>query len=363
MNTPPFHLTLGLSSAARKRNLRSRMEAQAAENASKGLSTRIPFLKRVLCTEKTQKGESARCEPIMISGDAPAGHVFSIRDARSGSGMDARATLLEKMAYLAALKANMLLIPAWMQYEYRIFNPAKDFYEDIIRFNSQNAGRGLQAFPLESGQGGSCRVEPCKLRYLGDLRIARISGNERGLMLAAGGVFQPLMFGVFLSRKQKCYSPAHVMVHEIEHAQHHSLWHLARFPARALSHETAEYLAMLRTIWFLGESQLLLSGSNLPPGMKLAEGIEQTPHHASAMHFKRRLRYAYLFSDGEIARAGAFCIRNCMPPGHGEELGNQHLESFLRLQAAARKEYDHVYRKLFGIHMDDLCDVVSQLNP
>jgi hypothetical protein len=198
---------------------------------------------------------------------------------------------------------------------------------------------------------------------VGDLRISQARGDENVLMLAGGGVFQPLVFGVFTRRKQQFHSLRHVMVHEIEHAQHHSLWHLAQFPVMALGHETAEYLAMLRTIWFLGEAPILMSWRNKFLGMKPSEGVEHTPHHASAMSFARRLRYRYFMSGEDVARAAAFCARNHLLRGQGNPPDHGHLDSFLRLQAAAQKEYARIYGRLFGMPLDDLCDVVSQLSP
>ncbi|NYZ74527.1 hypothetical protein H0O00_05265 [Candidatus Micrarchaeota archaeon] len=330
MDAPPLYLTLGTTAASRKRRLCSRMQKQAEANARNGLSTRIPFLKSALCGQETLNGESVPAQPRKLDKDAPEGH-----------------SLPFTVNYLALFRL-------------------RSFWDDIMRFNSFNASRGLQAISLERPVNNQLlyRVTACDISYVGDLRIARVTGDESGFTLGGGGVFSPILYGIALSKAQSFYSGSHIQCHEIEHARHHSLWHLAGFPFLALPSKSTEYLAMLKTLIELGEAPQLLAWRNEfidvlpfkgPPGDRKA-------HDAAALMFIQRLTERYGMTREEVALAIIWTLREEVEARHGQEVSLSCAEHFERMKAAAFIEYRETYARLFGMSLDDLRDVVSRLS-
>jgi hypothetical protein len=310
------------------------MENQAAANAMKGLSTRIPFLKNALCGQETLSGESVRSEPRSLEKIVPEGHLFG-------------------------LKADKCLA---------LFR-LKPFWDDLARFNSFNARLGLQAVAVEKPSNNHIhfRVSACDISYLGDLRIARVLGDESGLHLAGGGAYNSVLYGVFLRKNQEFYPHQFVMVHELEHAQHHSLWNLAGFPFLAFDTECAEYLAMLRTLIDLGEAPQLTVWRNefislLPANTKNAGNGDSIPHDEAAIFFVKRLTGRYRMSRQDVAMGIAWTFREELQARYGQTLDSTCAEQFIRMRNAAIGEYNEAYRKLFGMQLDDLRDVVSRLS-
>ncbi len=308
------------------------MEREAAANASKGLSTRIPFLKRALCGEKAPEGESVQTSPRALNPDACEGEHFS-------------------------LYANSML---------SVFR-LRAFWDDLARFNSASASRGLQALPVEKPFQKKIRfrVTPCEIAYLGDLRICRVLGDESGLQLAGGGTFNAAIYNVFLRKDQKYYSWNFVLSHELEHALHHSIWGLSGFPALLLPSDCAEYLAMLRTLIDLGQAPQLLAWKNEFMQVRLAEGgqdgWESIPHNEAANYFVKRLVGRYSMGRQDVAMAIAWTFREELLEGYGQDIGLQSAEQFVRMRNAAIGEYGEAYRGLFGMELDDLKEAVSRL--
>jgi len=334
MYVPQLYLTLGLSRASRKRKLYGRIEKQAAENAMKGLSTRIPFLKSILCGQETLNGESVRSEPRKLEKIVPEGHLFGIK----------------VNSYLALFRF-------------------KSFWDDLARFNSFNAKRGLQAFNLDEAVNKHIyyRVISCDVSYLGDLRIARVLGDDSGLHLAGGGIYSSVLYGIFLTKGQEFYPHRFVMVHELEHAQHHSLWNLAGFPFLALDKECAEYLAMLRTLIDLGRAPQLLAWRNefiqfIPTNAKNAGNEDSIPHDKAAIFFVKRLTERYRMGRQDVAMAIAWTHREELAARYNQFLDSTFAEQFVRMRNAAIGEYHETYAQMFGMPIDDLKEVVSRLS-
>lgn len=305
------------------------MEERAAKNAFGGLSTRIPFLKSELCGAATPNCESVRSEPRSLEKTAGEGHVFGLRA------------------------------------DFRAYFRFRAFWDEIARFNSFNSSRGLQAISVEKPVDGRIlyRVTPCDISYIGDLRVARVTGDEAGLLLGGGGVFTCL-YNIFLRRDQDFYSHRHVMTHELEHARHHSLWNLAGFPSLALPSATTEYLAMLRTLIDLGEAPQLLAWRNefinvQPTG---AESGGHPAHDKAALGLIGRLTERYGMQRKDVAMGIAWMFREELRREYGQALDSPFQEQFVRMRDAAIAEYNATYYRMFGVHFDDLRDIVSRLS-
>ncbi len=303
------------------------MERRAAANAMKGLSTRIPFLKSSLCGQTVRNGESVHSEPLRLDKDAPAGHEFS-------------------------LPVNLL-----------IYFRLGAFCREVARFNSINAAGAKQAVPVYSREPKRLvmRVTPCEVSYLGDLRVARVTGNESGLFEGINGEYNSGIYGIFLRNEQEFSAHRRVMSHELEHAQHMSLWNLAGFPIVAIRQECTEYLSMLRTLIELGEAPSLLAWRSEYLNVLVPEVKKPTPHDDAALEFVRRLMGRYKMTELDIAMGIAWSMRDDIP--EGDRLDPSFSGQLTRIRSAAAGEYYETYRKLFGMDIDDIREVVSRLSP
>lgn len=321
MASPPFHLYLGLTPRSRKFNLRKRMIRNAGYNAGEGLCTRIPFLKKMLCGQEAADGESARSRGLL----------------KEGKEGDIREMKLDWAFYLRGGR----------------------FYRENARFNSYHAGRGLQAVPvhLDESRCARFRVCRCEIFYAADLKLARVLEDRPELALGGGGMFNPPLFEIFLMKEQKDYSWSHTVAHEMEHAVHLSLWQMAGLPFFLMDTQDAEYLAMLRTLKDLGEAPQLLAWKNDYFSTILKNDPDRVPHDSAAVSFVDALLGKYRMSAREVAMGIAWSVRETIE----QSLDNSCPAQLERIRKAAADEYHRTYKRLFGLPLEDIRDVIASL--
>jgi hypothetical protein len=306
------------------------MERRSAENAMNGLSTRIPFLKCHLCKLEGPSGESVWSEPRRLDKTALPGHAFT-------------------------LKAGPLVL-------FRMWH----FYEDIARFNGANASiGGVQALKTIARREFRYIVAPCDTVHLGDLRLSTILDSQLEDVLLAGkaGEFNPSCYGVILRRDQS--SKDYILHHELEHAQHFSLWHLAGFPAVALGTARAEYLSLLRELADFGNASSFLPyvSQLFPQDFNL--GFEPTydhSHNAASFFFLQRLLGRYHMDKDDVMLALIWTLRDEYRIQSDVDIQPRCAEQFVRMRNAAIGEYNETYTRMFGMTIDDLREVVSRLS-
>jgi len=331
METIPIYLSLGLTTRARDRKLYDRIFRKAEANLSKGLNSRIPFLKKTLCNQHVPDAESSKIHSIK-SKKAKVGDVFE-------------------------------LTKDWAFY-FRF----KGFLEGICIFNSQNASQGLQAVPVTVEERPSMRyvVSECEIRYMGDLKVTRPKMEEPDHQLGGEGVYNPPLFEIFLKRDQRYYSLESVMCHETEHAVHFSLWHLSGFPFWLFDSDNAEYLAMLKTIQIIGDPYPLLAVENRyiqfqhfqeNKAREIALKSLTAPHLRAAKRFIKILNSKYGFDEQEIAMGIAWSMKEKIE----QSLDQSWADQLDRMRIAAANEYALGYKELFGLSLEDIREIIANL--
>jgi len=174
-------------------------------------------------------------------------------------------------------------------------------------------------------------------------------------------MYSPPLFEVFLASPEKTDFPEEtVITHELEHAIHFSLWRRAGFPFIVMTTEDAEYLAMIKTIRDVGNMNELLHCPNpFLHGENLGEGMTSEPHQNAVNRFYLLLQEKYGMSLEGIAMGISWAIRDKL--SNPEDVHPDWELHLNRIKAAANSEFLSTYRRIFGLSLNDLQEVVSEL--
>jgi hypothetical protein len=300
----PLYLISGFSQAARKRKLHETAVRTATQDAAKGLNTRIPFIKSLI-------GKAVF--------DGPS---YNMK------------------RFPAPIVEPGLSIPCgkWMGKAER-----RNAVRDVVQFNIENADKGIQAV---SGRGGYL-VETGSVIYFGDLKATTLR-NSQTVGGEIEGAYDIFIHEAFIQTSATNFES--VLNHELEHAFHYSLFHLAGYPMTWLDTATAEYLAYARGLFGGMDYGLMVAGESLTP--------LTISHVCASRKFIYVLMTKYGLSEGEIDGTLAL-FKSAEPPSGG--LSDKAQSSIERIALAAIAEYDATYRRLFGLDTSDIMDVLNSL--
>jgi hypothetical protein len=312
VETFPFYLTLGMSRRARKLGLRERMLRKAESNSKKGLNTRIPFLKKALC------GQDVRI-PRETKNDIP--------DMKEG---------------------EVLIVKCGLRPLFTISSES----EMAARFNMANVGSGLQALPAkpEKGEMGRYVVGRCKNELIGDLIISEVPIERLTPMTLRGTA--AYFYDINQIVKSETASES-TLAHELEHATHLGLWHLAGFPRILIRSSEAEYFSLLVELRDFATVELAYLGTwDIP---HLREG--QSPHMEASRRFRKALERLHGMKPYEIDLG----VCAAFAPGLGNEPSPEDVGLLKKIREFAGTEYKSAYEKLFGLSLEDIRGIVASL--
>jgi hypothetical protein len=304
MTNLPVYLLSGFSQAARKRKLHESAVRTATQDAAKGLNTRIPFIKSLI-------GKAVF--------DGPS---YNMK------------------RFPAPIVEPGLSIPCgkWMKKAER-----RKAVRDVVQFNIENADKGVQAV---TGRGGYL-VENGSVKYYGDLKVTTLR-NSQTMGGQIDGTYDIFIHEAFIQTSAANFEG--VLDHELEHALHYSLFHLAGYPMTWLDTVTAEYLAYARGLFGGMGYGLMVAGENLTP--------LTISHVCASRKFIYVLMTKYGLTADEFDRTLAL-FKSAEPPSGG--LSDEAQSSIELIARAALAEYDATYRRLFGLDTSDIKDVLDSL--
>ncbi len=326
MSNPLIYPALGFSRETRRHALREKALRMADGLASRGLPTRLPFLKKVLCGIEAEPPPSSR----------PAG--------------------LPPQPIVVRLKPGLS-------------RELSEATEQIARWNSATRDDGLQYVPIKRGRYEVYHYEQrrCDVALEGDLLIASVPDMDPTISLPNKAFYSDRLFQIFINPHEilypKEFAPETLiegpirnidaaLVHEKEHAIHCTIWMITGLPPRLMPSAVQEYLAMLSATvnagddGLIGESRLLF--------WKRVIGPETMPYALAAKYFEYRMRLGYNLTP--LILEGA--MHAAMFPRRASELDFLCLE---KIREYGKMEFDSAYRRLFGLDLQDIREVVSLL--
>jgi hypothetical protein len=314
-----MRIELNLTRNARKRSMRSSILRNAEAFHKQGLDSRVPFLKKTFGQEVLD-GTTAKIED-----GTP------IRGWKEG-------------------------------------DVVSDFHLwEALRFNTFNAPNGLQLVPFYSDEHGKTilKVIRCKTELSGDLKIAhlpeRIPYDQKR---SANGYFHARLYEVFLQTK---IDPAcrigsfsdeslfyllteNAFSHEMEHAGHFTL---AKLSDTRLPEWKGEYLSMLSDV-FNGYTPEILS---LRAVSREALTAGSASHALASLCFVARLHCRYGMTPLQVKKA-VHGYSHEMFSFMGDPSG---LPILQRIRECARQEYEGTYRKIFGLDIEEIREIIADL--
>lgn len=271
---------------------------------SRGLDSRIPFLKRALAGQDIPKGSTAKRE-------------------------------------------DGVAVPEWKEGQL-VIEPRLD---EALRFNIFNASSGLQAFyvrPFQNDDTPALIVTRSITSWNGDLRI-NVTGDPR-LQMRYHAFYSGVLNHVIL--RPVCEKVPSAATHEMEHALHSNLALMIWGDASAIPIRRMEYLAMLAETIKWGEFPQLDIALRHWPQMLNKPG--QMPHILSSLDFLIRLPFKYDISAAELATFQLELSRT-------GRISTAHGEFLQKVWHCAKAEYDRVYQSEFGISRAELAGIVAEL--
>jgi hypothetical protein len=310
-----LYRTLGLTTHSRKLHMRDNILSNAERLHKEGLDSRVPFLKKEF-GQDVPDGTTAKKE-----------HGVPIAEYRGGD-------------VVADFDLNA-----------------------VLRFNTFNAPSGLQLVPFYSDRHRKTvlKVVQCTVEMAGDLKIARL--HERvsyGPNPPQNGYFHALLYEVFLQTKidpaqriagiadevQFSFLTGNLLSHEKEHAFHYTLAYLSNLE---LPVWRGEHMSMLSD-FIRGNAPEILA-----PSGPIAN--HQAPHALASLYFLARLHCRYGISPFQVKMAISG-YNNEQFSQLGDPAGRPHLE---KIREYGLKEYHRAYRKVFGLEMDEIKEIIVGL--
>jgi hypothetical protein len=314
--------SIGVSTRSRKIRFRDDLLRDLECNIRFGNSSRLPFLKKVLCGQDTPDAETV--SPV-----------------------------------------------SWSTYDFPEGAALADSRRWISLFNASHADTGLQAFPETFDDSISDRyiVTSCDTRFVGDLKITT---RNNGITPPSDvyAVIVPPLFQVFLNPPESQYEFASTLAHEMEHAVHLSL-PAPYGPFAYAPTEDSEFLAILKQIKDVGDLAPIL-----------VHRSKRNPHEHPFIRAAERLQLVLDFFHGisRLDLAFACSYWSCRPEPQitlrpstdtlWSELARtsrfygayEKEDIYQRVIDAAGMEYEKEYRRHFGLSLDDIREIVSQIN-
>ena len=313
---------LGSTRRTRKTRMRDNVLASAEALHKRGLDSRIPFLKSCFTNEGIQNGSTARRDDGIPVPDYQRGQI------------------------LTGLHFT-------------------DF-DSLVRFNIFNAENRLQAVPSEHVEGDYFKIVKCKVRWIGDLRLAYL--NEDPVDIGYSASYVTCLFQIFMRPSDFEIT---AFLHETEHARHFSLLDMSGFyyknllknsplhawllPHASYLRARFEYLANLRTLMDC-EKNIDLPYLALKNLLGNLMDRNSWPHLYGSCYFVFRLASKYDMKISDIMCA--------MEAIHAQ---NEHFEnhpgypSLQRMRTAEKKEYELTYESTFGLPIEDIQDIIANL--
>lgn len=316
MHKLKFYRTLGLTRNTRRLRVRDNVLKNAERLHEQGLDSRIPFLKTIAGSKGAKQGSTANKE---IGGSVP--------ELKEGQTVDF----------------------------------TKLFLDQVIRFNIFNASKGLQIFPLESGPNkkSEWKVFSCKTIFMGDLRISQLSEHNMCLVSQTPACYFVKLYQIAVADD---IGTDDNIEHEIEHAFHYTLEYLCGFPTPFIPKHITEYLAIISVVresgWDLATEYGITDFFN-PSIKSLWKTLMESPqnfHHARAAYmFVKKLQNDCSLEIEQIRLA-----RDAWLPSMQGEY-HQGLKYLERIREFCTEDYKRTYKKLFGLSLEDLKEIIDNL--
>ncbi|MBI5228423.1 hypothetical protein HY988_07565 [Candidatus Micrarchaeota archaeon] len=307
---------LGPAQETRKIRLRDRILDRTKQQLSKGIDSRIPFLKIALCNQNVSLVASRR------------NTAFATPDFHEG---------------------EMIVLPRKLSAVLKF----EEYFDTLSRFNQAKFSSGLQAVPSPKiyGEFERYTVVKCSTELMGGLRISTVPADVLDMLTGTTAVYTVGTNQIFISGTLDSIDKCSALAHEVEHAIHYTLLEFSELPLVLVPKMYVEYLAMLVELSKFGSPDLFIFSYARAPASK------QSLHAKAALLFIERFKREYGITD-EDARRITFDLIDFQTD---VVLSAEKRDFLTRIRAFAIREHSKFYEKIFGLNIDDIREVVDRL--